>query len=965
VGAAIDRIVDPSQPSDPSVVEVRRSYLEEQYPAFVRNNRLRASDLGHLREEAAVLGRRPLISVLLPVTGAEERWLGRTFDSVARQVYPHWEVRVCCEGSAGEGARGILSRYERLDGRIKVTYLEQDASMAALSNAALSAAGGEYACLLGEGDELSPDALFEVAKALQEECPEADLLYSDEDAIDGGGRRFAPHFKPGWSPDLLLSFDYVSDLAVYRRGLLEELGGFREGLGGAEGHDLVLRATERAGRIVHLPKVLYHRRKTANLPGFSDEVGAREGTRRALSETLTRRGVEGSVEEGLLPGTFRVRRKILGEPKVSILLPTKNHAELLKSCIGSIEKLTEYPNYEILIIDNGSTEPATLEYLEKTPHRVVPFREQYNHPKINNMATSLADGEYVLLLNDDTEVISGGWLGAMLELAQRPEVGAVGARLLYPDGRVQHAGVVTTAAAWSLGVATHAYQFYPPEAAGHLGTLATTTNYSAVTAACMMVRKAVYEEVGGLDENLRVSFDDVDLCLRIRERGYLVVYTPYAELYHYESATLGVGVDRPSEVYMRERWEGKLDADPYYNPNFSKGIGDFNLRADLLRPRVLRQEPEDPASPSNGRLLTSPEVRQMTQEEIEEYLEVQRRATRGSSRTALLPREGARIAGSAVLESLEGEEISIVQEARKLKPGGTVRAEQLLWVFGSPRTGSTWLSKMMAELDDHERWNEPYVGLLFGSFIHERLGGAPKLLSNPNFILSERYRGVWLASIRGFVLDGASARYPSLGQDAYLIVKEPNGSVGASVLMEALPESRMVFLMRDPRDVVASRLDATRRGGWTGQERDLSTPERLNAFTRHLAEDYLASVSQVEAAYEAHSPGRKAFVRYEELRADAVGVLGAIYAELGMEVDAPQLEAAAAEHGWENIPESEKGEGKFHRKATPGGWEEDLTPEQVRIVEEVTAGVLLRYYQEGYHPEAPSISGAGPQTLSG
>jgi hypothetical protein len=363
------------------------------------------------------------------------------------------------------------------------------------------------------------------------------------------------------------------------------------------------------------------------------------------------------------------------------------------------------------------------------------------------------------------------------------------------------------------------------------------------------------------------------------------------------------------------------------------------------------------------------------------YIEARQRAARDSYRTAIVPVANGERVPTAVFGSIETDEGSSARggdpprgvppepadarNAAELKPGGTVRAEQLLWVFGSPRTGSTWLSKMMAELDDHERWNEPYVGLLFGSFIHERLGGAPKLLSNPNFILSERYRGVWLASIRGFVLDGASARYPSLGQDAYLIVKEPNGSVGASVLMEALPESRMVFLMRDPRDVVASRLDATRRGGWTGQERDLSTPERLNAFTRHLAEDYLASVSQVEAAYEAHSPGRKAFVRYEELRADAVGVLGAIYAELGMEVDAPQLEAAAAEHGWENIPESEKGEGKFHRKATPGGWEEDLTPEQVRIVEEVTAGVLLRYYQEGYHPEAPSISGAGPQTLSG
>jgi GT2 family glycosyltransferase len=922
--------------------------VEEQYPVFVLNNRLRAGDLRRLRAEAAALDYKPLISVLVAVRDPERgEWLGWTLDSVVGQLYPDWELRVSCGGSTHERAREILSRYERLDGRVKAAYPEQNTSVSGLLNAALSSAEGGFVCVLGEGDELAPDALLEVARALQERSG-ADLLYSDEDAIDGEGNRTKPRFKPDWSPDLLLSMDYVSRLGVYRRGLLKELGGFREGFEGAEGHDLALRAVERAAEILHLPKVLYHRRTAADAPEVADDGRARDGAHRALSEALERRGIEGSVEDGLLPGTFRVRRKIKGEPLVSIIMPTKDHAHLLKSCMESIEQLTDYRNYEILIIDNDSTEPATLEYLEKTPHRVIPFREQYNHSKINNMASSQARGEYLLLLNDDTEVISRGWLEAMLEHAQRPEVGAVGARLLYPDGRVQHAGVVTTASAWTRGVATHAYQFYAPDSPGHLGTLATTTNYSAVTAACMLVRREVYDEVGGLDENLRVSFDDVDLCLRMRERGYLVVYTPHAELYHHESVTLGRGVDHASEVYMRERWEGVLDEDPYYNSHFSRGVGDFNLRADLLRPWILRQgrTPEDPASSSgNGQLLTSPEVRQMSPEGIYEYLRSRRKTTRDSRRTSILPRAGAGIVGTARLENLDFglQDDEPVRETEKPGPRRSVRAEQLVWMFGSPRTGSTWLSKMMAELENQQRWNEPYIGLLFGSFLHERLDGNTKLLNNPSFILSDHYREVWLRSVKNFVIEGARARYPNLGEDQYLIVKEPNGSVGSSLLMEALPESRMIFLIRDPRDVIASRLDAVRQGSWTAQNRDFDTPEKINAFTEHLAEDYFRVVSQVQKAYEAHR-GKRVFVRYEDLRADTLGTLKAMYGELGIEVDESRLEDAVAKHNWEQIPDSDKGSGKFYRKAQPGGWRDDLTPEQIRIIENVTGPVLSKYY---------------------
>jgi GT2 family glycosyltransferase len=667
---------DSSNLGGPSVRYVRSSYLDEQYPVLAEINRLRASHLERMREEAFAFRHKPLFSVLVPVLGpGREEWLGRTLDSVLGQAYPYWELRVCCGGSGRERLKELLSRYERLDERIRLTYLERNTSMPGLSDAALSLATGEFTCLLGEGDELSQDALFEVAKLLQEH-PSADLIYSDEDSIDGEGNRFGPRFKPDWSPDLLLSADYVSRLSVYRRGLLEELGGFGEGFGGAEDYDLVLRATERTEKIHHIPKVLYHRRTAADslVPSGGSEGRTRAASRRALSEALGRRGIEGSVEGGNLPGTFRVRRKIVGEPKVSIIMPTKDHAHLLKSCIESIERLTTYRNYEILIIDNDSTEPATLEYLAKTPHRVIPFREEYNYSRINNLGVSQSKGEYVLLLNDDTEVISGEWLEAMLEHAQRPEVGAVGAKLIYPDGRVQHAGVVTGVGhSWMRGVATHAYQFYPSDASGHMGTLATTTNYNAVTAACMMVRKGVYEEVGGLDENLRVSFDDVDLCLRIRERGYLVVYTPHAELYHHETMTRKK-VDTPAEVlYMRERWEGKLDADPYYNPHFSRGLGDFNLRADLLRPRVLRRGPgrEDPTTELKSQRLMSPE-------EFDEYLQFQRRAARDSVRFAIVPRESAGIVETTLLEILDRKilenENALLPQKDERDPFGSCRS---------------------------------------------------------------------------------------------------------------------------------------------------------------------------------------------------------------------------------------------------------------------------------------------------
>lgn len=550
-----------------------------------------------LRDEASAFGYRPLISVVVPVYNPEQEWLERALDSVLGQVYPNWELCICDDKSTKPHVREILSSYERLDRRIKVEYAEENSGISGASNAALSLATGEYVALLDHDDEFTPDALFEVVRVLQEH-PGADLIYSDEDLVDEDGKPRWPHFKPDWSPDMLLSHNYITHLGVYRKKIVDEIGGFRLGLEGSQDFDLVLRFTEKTDRIFHIPKVLYHWRAVEGSAALDSQNKpyTHERSRKALSEAMERRGIEGSVEDGFSANYLRVKRKIKDNPKVSIIIPTRNNASLLKNCIDSIERLTGYRNYEILIVDNNSTDPEAVEYLSSVRHRVVPFKGEFNYSRINNFAVSQSSGEYVLLLNDDTEVITEEWLQAMLEHAQRPEVGAVGAKLLFPNDRVQHAGIVLGCGLpWLPGIVDHAYKSYPVRSAGYAGTLKTVRNYSAVTAACMMLRRAVFDEVGGFDEeNLKVAFNDVDLCLRMRELGYLVVYTPYAELYHYESASRKFEkIDLAETQYMIDRWSDILSRDPYYNPNFSLGGGDFNLRADMLRPEILRTRTED------------------------------------------------------------------------------------------------------------------------------------------------------------------------------------------------------------------------------------------------------------------------------------------------------------------------------------------------------------------------------------
>lgn len=525
---------------------------------------------------------KPTISVITPVYNTSPDFLREAIESVLQQYYPHWELCICDDGSTDGRTRAVLDRYSERDPRIRIVRRAHNEGIAAATNAALSLATGEFIAFLDHDDVLTPDALYQVAATLQ--AHDADLIYSDEDKLDARGHHCEPFLKPTWSPDLLYSSMYTCHLSVYRRGLIEEIGGMRSGFDGAQDWDLALRFTERAKFIVHLPLILYHWRKapTSTASGAHAKPYAFRAGQRALTEAIQRTGKLGSVEPLRWPGYYRVRRALARTGKVSIIIPTRDNVDLLQRCIASVEANTVYQHYEILIVDNGSKDPATLEFLAGTRHRVLRDDGPFNFARLNNRAVHEVDGDYIVLLNDDTEVLAGEWLGAMLEHGQRPEVGAVGAKLLYPDNRVQHAGIVTglMGIANSTHIGEDGYT-----GTGYFNFPNVIRNVSAVTGACMLLRREVFEEVGGFDEeHLPVAYNDVDLCLRLRERGYQIVYTPYALLRHHESASRPRSINDAEVAYMQQRWRGVIDRDPYYHPHLATHR-DHQL--DLAKPDTL------------------------------------------------------------------------------------------------------------------------------------------------------------------------------------------------------------------------------------------------------------------------------------------------------------------------------------------------------------------------------------------
>ena len=551
--------------------------------------------LAALAARVPQLRQRPLISILVPVyhrSADDERWLRRAVDSVRHQVYPHWELCLADDASPAPHVRPLLEEFMRQDPRIKAVFRERNGHISHASNSALGLATGEFTALLDHDDELAPHALYEVASLLDVH-PDTDLVYSDEDKIDEEGRRHEPYFKPDYLPDLFKSQNYLSHLSVYRTSLLRAVDGFRPGYEGSQDWDLALRVIERSSpeRIRHIPKVLYHWRAILGSTALmlSEKNYPVEAAKRALTDHFQRLGE--SVELIPVPGDHWRARRPRPEPAplVSIIIPTRNGHHLISRCIDTLVAKTLYPNYEILVIDNGSDEPATLDYfrqIESDRIAVLRYDAPFNYSAINNHGIRHARGSIVALLNNDLEIIHGEWLDEMVSQAVRPEIGCVGALLYYPNDTIQHAGVAIGMG----GVAGHLFRDFPRGTDGRCNRARLTQNFSAVTAACLVVRRDVFEKVGGLDESLAVAFNDIDFCLRVRATGLRNLWTPFAELYHHESASRGAE-DTPEkhERFRREveimlaRWKDVIAHDPAYNPNLSLELTDYSLAAP---PRV-------------------------------------------------------------------------------------------------------------------------------------------------------------------------------------------------------------------------------------------------------------------------------------------------------------------------------------------------------------------------------------------
>lgn len=541
----------------------------------------------HVQKLIQNLPRKPLISVLVPVFEPNIDWLRQCLDSVLGQYYSHWQLCIVDDASTDTRVRDVLAEYVERDARIRAVYRRKNGHICAASNSALTMADGEFVALLDHDDRLSPDALLRVAQALQH-WPGAGLIYSDEDKLDADGERFDPHFKPRWNPDLLLAQNYISHLGVYRAALVREVGGFREGFEGSQDHDLALRVTARldSEQIVHVPHVLYHWRagEQSTASDGKAKAYAAEAGLRAVRERVP----EAEVVMGPYPNTYRVCWPLPEPaPLVSLLVPTRDRVEILRPCVDAILEHTDYPNLEILILDNQSRDAKTLAYMREVRERdgrvrILEWDHPFNYSAVNNFGARHARGEVLGLLNNDVEPINADWLVEMVRQVCRPEIGCVGAKLYYPNDTVQHGGVVLGLG----GVAGHSHKHFDRNAPGYFYRLHLTHNLSAVTAACLLVRKSVFQHVGGLDEeHLTVAFNDVDLCLKVREAGYRNLWTPYAELYHHESVSRGAE-DNPwkraradAEIaYMRATWGQQLDDDPAYNPNLTLAYEDFSLR---------------------------------------------------------------------------------------------------------------------------------------------------------------------------------------------------------------------------------------------------------------------------------------------------------------------------------------------------------------------------------------------------
>ena len=566
---------------------------EVPYSPWFQANR---ATQAQLEEQRRKKWKNPVvISIAVPLYRTPEVYLRQMIESVQAQTYPHWELCLANGSPEDETLCRVIEGYAADDDRIRICNLEKNEGIAANTNAALAMASGEFIGLLDHDDLLAPDALFEIAVAIaayeQEHGSHPEMLYTDEDKVSSDlSEHFQPNLKPDFSPDLLRSNNYICHFLVVAKALQEKIGGFDSRYDGAQDHDFILRCSEQAHGICHIPKILYHWRthaqSTADNP-ISKQY-AYDAGKRAIEAHLQRCHLKGEVSRKKEFGFFRVKYPVQGEPLVSIIIPNKDEKETLKKCIDSILEKSTYRNYEIIVVENNSKTSEIFDYYKEIDGRngihVVYWDREFNYSAINNFGIRHAKGEYLLCLNNDMEVISSDWMEEMLGHCQRPDTGITGARLYYPDDTVQHAGIVVGIG----GIAGSLFVGLKRAHTGYMHKESLQQNLSAVTAACMMIKREAYDAAGGFEEKLAVAFNDVDFCLKVREQGYLIVYDPYVELYHYESKSRGAEAT-PEKVrrfqgeieYMRTRWIRILkDGDPYYNKNFSLKKWNYCLRAE-------------------------------------------------------------------------------------------------------------------------------------------------------------------------------------------------------------------------------------------------------------------------------------------------------------------------------------------------------------------------------------------------
>lgn len=558
------------------------------YEKWLKENTITKEELDRQRKKQ--FAKEPLFSIVIPLYYTRESYLRELLDSVCNQTYSYWELCLADGSEEDYGLLKIIEEYQKKYVNIYYKKLGKNLGISENTNAAIKMAAGDYIILADHDDRLAENALFEFTKAINEQEYSIDILYSDEDKLDMSGKKFFdPNFKPDFNIDLLRSMNYICHLFVVKKELIKRVGVFQKEFDGAQDHDFILRCVEQAENIFHIPKILYHWRchmdSTAANP--ESKLYAFEAGRKALEQHYRRMNIPAKVEHANFYGMFHTIYQWKERPLISIVIPNKDNIEDLQKCINSIEEKSTYRNFEFIIVENNSTQEETFSYYKKLENlkenvRVVYYEGHFNFSKINNVGVQYAKGEYLLLLNNDTEIINPECLSEMLGYCMRKDVGVVGAKLCYKDDTIQHAGVVIGFG----GIAGHAFIESSRFDIGYMGRIMCVQDYSAVTAACLMTKKSVFNTVGGLTEELEVAFNDIDYCLKVRQQGKLVVYNPYAELYHYESKSRGFE-DTPEKIerfnrevaIFSERWVSILNAgDPYYNPNLTLDKADFSLK---------------------------------------------------------------------------------------------------------------------------------------------------------------------------------------------------------------------------------------------------------------------------------------------------------------------------------------------------------------------------------------------------